>query len=216
METMDLSVHLHGVLLSSSEWLPVWFFQTKMKPASRRSSLSFSFCSGYEVLTRLIGRAESLQKINGIKIARAAPPVTNVLFANDVMLFSRANHIEVSNLNECMLTFAQWSGQVLNPHKSFLHFSHNVRPSLRSQLVEIMRIQAVDDPGPYLGLPLGLPRSKIQFCKDLEEQISSRLQGWKAHSLSQAGRTVLLQSVASAIPSYYMSVFLLPKVVSAY
>lgn len=72
-------------------------------------------------------------------------------------------------------------------------------------------MQQASEAGSYLGLPLFVPRSKIHACHNIQEKISYRLAGWKARSLSQAGRTVLLQSVISAIPSYYMSVFMLPK-----
>jgi hypothetical protein len=40
--------------------------------------------------------------------------------------------------------------------------------------------------------------------------VLSRIEGWRAKTLSQASRLVLLKSVAAAIPSYAMSSFLLP------
>lgn len=78
-------------------------------------------------------------------------------------------------------------------------------------LSQLIRTQTASVVGTYLGVPLEVPRSKSQACNDIQESINRCLAGWKARSLSQAGRTVLLQSVAMALPSYYMYVFLLPK-----
>jgi hypothetical protein len=41
--------------------------------------------------------------------------------------------------------------------------------------------------------------------------VKSKVNGWRAKSLSQAGRLVLIKSVTAAIPSYAMRTFLLPK-----
>jgi hypothetical protein len=37
------------------------------------------------------------------------------------------------------------------------------------------------------------------------------MEGWRAKTLSQAGRLVLIKAIAAAVPSYAMSTFLLPK-----
>lgn len=86
----------------------------------------FSFVLVTEVLSRLLKKEETRGSLHGIRIARSAPLVTNILFADDVMLFYRANGNEVHTLRRYLHTYDCWSGQVLNLHKSFLHFSRNL------------------------------------------------------------------------------------------
>jgi hypothetical protein len=45
--------------------------------------------------------------------------------------------------------------------------------------------------------------------KDILEKVSGKIEGWRAKTLSQAGRTVLIKSMAASIPSYAMSSFLM-------
>jgi hypothetical protein len=46
---------------------------------------------------------------------------------------------------------------------------------------------------------------------DLKDKMLSKIVGWKSKLLSQAARTTLIKSVANAVPSYTMSLLLLPK-----
>ncbi|KAL8134789.1 hypothetical protein AgCh_009705 [Apium graveolens] len=63
----------------------------------------------------------------------------------------------------------------------------------------------------YLGLPSLVGRSKKRVFGFIKDRLWKRLQGWKAKKISRAGKTVLIKNVATAIPSYCMSSFLLPK-----
>lgn len=50
-------------------------------------------------LSRLLIQAEDSGSIHGLKVARDAPPITHLLFVNDLMIFSRANRREVETIN---------------------------------------------------------------------------------------------------------------------
>ena len=63
----------------------------------------------------------------------------------------------------------------------------------------------------YLGLPMATRKSKINTFKDLQENITKRVIGWKEKFVSKAGREVLTKMVAQAILTYSMSLFKLPK-----
>jgi hypothetical protein len=52
--------------------------------------------------------------------------------------------------------------------------------------------------------------SKKRAFQGIIDKVHSRIEGGRAKTLSQAGRLVLIKSVAAALPSYAMSTFLLP------
>uniref|UniRef100_A0A803P656 Reverse transcriptase domain-containing protein n=1 Tax=Cannabis sativa TaxID=3483 RepID=A0A803P656_CANSA len=71
----------------------------------------FLFLLRQEVLSKLICKAEGRGLIHGIKIALSAPPISHLMFADDMILFARANNNEAEQLMECISTFEKWSGQ---------------------------------------------------------------------------------------------------------
>ena len=63
-----------------------------------------------EGFTYLLAKAENEGKIYGAFICRRAPKVSNLLFANDSLLFCRATQNEVEVISEVFQTYANASG----------------------------------------------------------------------------------------------------------
>ncbi|KAM6562925.1 hypothetical protein CsatB_022923 [Cannabis sativa] len=77
-------------------------------------------------------------------------------------------------------------------------------------ICELLEIYEADENGSYLGLPYSVGKNKNVILGFLKDKIKKKIQGWEGRILSRAGKEVLLKSVAQSIPSYAMSVFLLP------
>ena len=68
-------------------------------------------------------------------------------------------------------------------------------------------------PFKYLGLEVGgNPRKKL-FWESIITKLKARLSVWKGRFLSMAGRICLINSVISAIPLYYPSLYRAPETV---
>ncbi|KAE8687175.1 hypothetical protein F3Y22_tig00111022pilonHSYRG00184 [Hibiscus syriacus] len=65
-------------------------------------------------------------------------------------------------------------------------------------------------PSEYLGLPLGAKRNSFYLWEPVIQKFYNNLAGWKAKSLSLAGRVVLVKSVLCSIPIHYLSIFRIP------
>ncbi|CAN1822383.1 Putative ribonuclease H protein At1g65750 [Linum perenne] len=65
--------------------------------------------------------------------------------------------------------------------------------------------------GKYLGVPILHDRVNVHTYQDVLDKIDNRLSGWKAKSLSLAGRVTLAKSVLAAIPAYAMQTSVLPQ-----
>jgi hypothetical protein len=63
----------------------------------------------------------------------------------------------------------------------------------------------------YLGLPALVGKSRIREFQNIVDWVKQKVHDWKNKFLFQAGKEVLLKVVIQAIPTYCMSVFLLPK-----
>ena len=91
-----------------------------------------------------------------------------------------------------------------------MFFSSNTPHNTRSAICRELRTTYTGDLGNYLGLPPIIGRGKKQAFMEVKQKIAKKLQGWKGKLLSQAGREILIKSVAQAIPVYTMSCFRIP------
>jgi hypothetical protein len=171
----------------------------------------FLFILGSEVLSRLLQKEESVGALKGLKIARNCPAISHLLFADDLLIFGKATLSEASCINRCINKYTAWSGQAINPGKSSVHFSKNTRSNFVNSVLSVFPFSHNPSRSIYLGLPILFGNAKMAAFQSIIDRIQLKLEGWRAKTLSQAGRAVLLKTVASSIPSYAMSTFMLPQ-----
>jgi hypothetical protein len=133
------------------------------------------------------------------------------LFADDLIIFAKATSSEAIAINTCLHKYCSWSGQKVNNGKSSILFSKNTSPASISSILGIIPYRRTSSAPLYLGLPLLFGSSRKKAFQPLIDKVLSKITGWRAKTLSQAGRTVLIKSTAAAIPTYAMSTFLLPS-----
>lgn len=88
-----------------------------------------------------------------ISLNRKGPLLTNLMFADDVVLFAHADLSQVQVIKECLMDFYGAVGQRINFNKSNMFFSANVKPNFAQVLSSKMDIPITTSPGKYLGVP---------------------------------------------------------------
>ncbi|KAL2235459.1 UNVERIFIED_CONTAM: hypothetical protein Sindi_1278100, partial [Sesamum indicum] len=133
-------------------------------------------------------------------------------FADDLLLFCRADLNSLRILKRALDRFAEWSGLRLNVQKSHVIISRSAQ-GWKDQILTIMGFQEGQLPMRYLDLPLLSSRLSISDCQPLLLKIDARINGWEGISLSYAGRIQIIKSVLSAMSIYWASAFILPKAI---
>ncbi|KAK4381059.1 putative mitochondrial protein [Sesamum angolense] len=131
-------------------------------------------------------------------------------FANDLLLFCKADVASVRIFRHGLDEFAKLSGLHANPQKSQLILSRSA-PPMREHLLAALQFQEGHLPLRYLGLPLLASRLLISDCQPLLLKIDSRIKGWDSIQLSFAGRLQLIKSVLMSLNVYWAMAFILPK-----
>ena len=83
----------------------------------------------------------------------------------------------------------------------------------RDILANILWCRMGSLPMKYLGMPLGTSFKTASIWNPILEKIEKKLLGWKHLYLSKGGRLTLLKSLSS-LPTYFLSLFAIPKVVA--
>lgn len=163
-----------------------------------------------EILSCMLKKAEELRLTYGIKIARSAPSITHRFFANDSIIFSKASMRAANTITQIIQAYEKASGQQVNLEKTELTFSKNVPEDVKNSVQERIGVEVAESYEKYLGLPTVVGKPKKVIFARLRDKIWRKIKRWKERFLSQAGKEILIKTVAQAIPNYIMSCFKIP------
>ena len=144
-------------------------------------------------------------------MAPTAPAVNHLLFADDSLLFIKANGDSARDARDTLDAYCRASGQRVNLEKSSIFFSKRCPVMVKQELKTILNVQNESLNEKYLGLPSNVGRSANGAFKYLKDRIWKRIQVWLEQCLSAVGKDVLIKSVAMAIPIFSMACFKLPS-----
>ncbi|XP_019175759.1 PREDICTED: uncharacterized protein LOC109171082 [Ipomoea nil] len=168
----------------------------------------FIICA--EGLSLLLQDSQAKGLLHGCRVARGAPAISHLFFADDSLLFFKANMQEAQEVKKCLGIYEAFSGQAVNFQKSSITFSRNTQAGVRDQVANELGVGQAEDFGKYLGLPSVVGRNRRAVFAYVEQKLKQRFGSWNKKLLSKAGKEVLLKSVAQAMPTYTMSIYLLP------
>ena len=89
-----------------------------------------------------------------VKASRNGPAFSHLFFADDLVLFDRADMKNYCNVRETLDTFCELSGQKVSLAKSKVYFSPNIRQEERDEMCEVLGMSSTPNLGKYLGIPL--------------------------------------------------------------
>lgn len=137
-------------------------------------------------------------------------PVSNLIFADDLILFGCMDESTTFSVHQIMKKFCVMSNKKITKRKSKLTFSLNTHDDLCILFQNTLNMKESQDPGLYLGLPIPHRRpfrTQVQFVVD---KVRTRLAKWKPSYISKASRLCLVTSTLSSIPAYYIQASCLP------
>ena len=160
----------------------------------------FIFCM--EVLDHLIEEKCRDNQWNLVKSSNNGVAISHLFFADDLVLFAKANHGNCSTIRDVLDSFCAKSGQSISESKSRVYFSLNVDVDTRGSLCDILGFHSTPNLGNYLGFPIKHHGGRNEDLNFILERIKQKLAGWKANLLSLAGRAILIQASTTTIPAY--------------
>lgn len=138
--------------------------QRGLRHGDSLSSYLFLICM--KGLSLLLHDFEHRKLIKGIKVARTAPTISHMFFADDSYIFCKATSDSANNILQLLNIFEVASGQQINKEKSSIFFSRNTPNHLKNDLCQQLSFKEATDRSLYLGLPniIGPNKSVIFEC----------------------------------------------------
>jgi hypothetical protein len=159
----------------------------------------------------MLTKKQDQSYITGIKLAQDAPKVSHLFFADDSLIFCKANKAEAKHLLDFFYEYQRISGQKINMDKSEMTFSPHIQQHIKEEFHSTLPFSITSSISKYLGMPTQIGQSRQSSFNFIMDKIRNKLKGWKERHLYYVGRGILISVVIQALPTYLMRCFLPPK-----
>ena len=172
----------------------------------------FLFNIAADTLAKMVTLAQENGLIEGLVPDYIPKGVAILQYTDDTIICLKDSRENAQNMKLPLYLYENMSGLKINFDKSeVIMVSQDPQKTL--YFSETFNCAMGDWPIKYLGVPVSGSRIKVANWLPLDEKLLKRLDGWKGGALSMGGRLTLINSSLSSIPTYSMSLYLLPKII---
>ncbi|KAL5857821.1 hypothetical protein ACOSQ3_005279 [Xanthoceras sorbifolium] len=136
----------------------------------------FILCA--EGFSSLISAAELHGKVLGFRCCRGSPLISHLFFADDSIVFCKANSQSCAVLKDIIRVYSKGSGQIINFQKSAITFNPNVSNDCRFHIQALLGLDNSQAHDCYLGLPSLVGRNRRKTFVSITEKVRKRVSGW--------------------------------------
>ena len=149
-------------------------------------------------------------ELSPVHVCRRAPGISHLLFADDTLLFFKANRLQARVIHGILGDYAAATGQLINPAKCSIMFGDVSPTEIKDDIRNILQIGSNAFEDRYLGFPTPEGRMNKGKFQPLHDKLWKRLIQWGEIYLSVGGKEFIIKAVIQAIPVYMMGLFKLP------
>lgn len=129
----------------------------------------FLFCA--EALSALIRSSVESGVLHGIHICRGDPKVSMLFFADNTIIFRRANEMELGRVKRVLDIYEEASGQAINLNKFEIMFSRGISMARGDMLADLLEVKKVEQRVIYFGIPTNVGRSRSAIFRSLIDRV---------------------------------------------
>jgi ribosome-associated protein YbcJ (S4-like RNA binding protein) len=124
-----------------------------------------------ETLSSLLFKVENKGFVTGVPTSPRGPRLSHLFFADDSLLFCKANSVEWRRLIKILGVYEAGSGQKLNLQKTPLFFNRNTSIARKQEIVQLSRISEASRLDTYLGVLAWIGKNKGQAFKEIVKRV---------------------------------------------
>ncbi|WOL05669.1 hypothetical protein Cni_G14398 [Canna indica] len=153
-----------------------------------------------QLLSLMLDEAVKNRKIIPFKVGEVT--LSHTFYANDIVIFIKGNQKTCKNLMNAINEYCLLTGQKLNFEKSSVIFSVKYKSETKHRISQLLNVKEEKYSIKYMGSYIAPKKLEKSYQSKLVQKVKCRIDSWASNQLSQAEKSIMINSVVSSIPSY--------------